>query len=387
MNLMGQAKRVSPHRATRNLGQHSQRTPCAPDFAALDPGCACCSLVGCQTRTIPDQRMRKIKAIRTNQEIRPDLKPGEGFPPNDENVEGVICTGDEYIVYETGDELPDSIKPKLRLLSEGLADDICLWRYMDFTKFYSLLSKRALYFPPGELLRSVEPYELRTPISLLQRMRKSADAVQNPPNARVDEFEWESSDERHHLEDIGILCWHVNNEENNALWKIYVGSGQGVAIRTTLGAIRKSLQYRRRTISGGLVEYIDYEYDTYIRIGSSSGYERIFHKAKFYEYEREFRMMYYFPDTLGKFKLHPETEALMDPIDLKMWKADAVVRREGFLQSVPFVPADLELLIHEVVVSPGSGSWFLQLVQSLVMEKISSAVTVRASKVDRWPDI
>jgi hypothetical protein len=62
-----------------------------------------------------------------------------------------------------------------------------------------------------------------------------------------------------------------------------------------------------RIITGDRVEYIDYETDTFKHHPSAVGFELEFHKAKFFEYEAEFRMVLYFNEDVREVVLaeHP----------------------------------------------------------------------------------
>ena len=54
-------------------------------------------------------------------------------------------------------------------------DDVVLWRYMDFTKFVSLLEKSALFFPRADKLG--DPFEGYWPISADEEQLSSSDAT------------------------------------------------------------------------------------------------------------------------------------------------------------------------------------------------------------------
>ena len=54
-------------------------------------------------------------------------------------------------------------------------DDTVLWRYMDFTKFVSLLEKSALFFPRADKLG--DPFEGYWPISADEEQLSSSDAT------------------------------------------------------------------------------------------------------------------------------------------------------------------------------------------------------------------
>lgn len=334
--------------------------------------------------------MRRIKAIKTESGIAPDWPAGQSFPPNDENVEGVVCNGEEYLIYETGDELPDSIKPKLHILRPELLDETVLWRYMDFPRLYSLITKSALFFTPGVILRSQEPYELRVPTALANANREAWTAIyqqQFPDDPeRVKEFQrLDQMGEDSLLYHWGISCWHINDRENNALWKVFVGNKEGVAIKTTIGALRRSLNCRGHYITADRVEYIDYDREGYKPHPNATGYEQIFHKARFFEYEHEFRVACMLERNFPGFELDSFLLANGSPERIQEEKKYLKDQGESFLRTVPFVPVDLNALIHEVVVGPGSGTWFYDLVATLVTNHLTAEIPIHPSIVNQWP--
>jgi|HubBroStandDraft_1064217.scaffolds.fasta_scaffold165307_2 hypothetical protein len=60
-----------------------------------------------------------------------------------------------------------------------------------------------------------------------------------------------------------ISCWHENDRESVAMWRLYVSGREGVALKTTVGRLRRVLAensetWRRPTI--GRVRYEDTNY-------------------------------------------------------------------------------------------------------------------------------
>lgn len=115
----------------------------------------------------------------------------------------------------------------------------------------------------------------------------------------------------------------------------------------------------------------------------------MFHKAKFFEYEKEFRIALSFSQSMiqfgyGSSRLIGEYGTLeeMESIRNEM-------RAEGddFLNNNAFVPVDLSGLIEEVVVGPNLGSWYHDLVEKLVRPAVSQDVLIRTSSIGRWQHV
>src|SRR6266700_7671483 len=92
--------------------------------------------------------------------------------------------------------------------------------------------------------------------------------------------------------DHGISCWHMNQDENFALWKIYVcddaghPTPQGLAIRTQVSALTVALRdaIQCNTLQAKIrpVTYVDHSRVTIL------DYEQVLcTKQSFYQYERE----------------------------------------------------------------------------------------------------
>lgn len=125
---------------------------------------------------------------------------------------------------------------------------------MDLAKFISLLSDKAIFFAAqnqfhdpleGHLPSSYEQAEYNQIIlPLLQQLELTKQILETNPT-------FNNSETHKDMEQIlasvvngknlgevvkkrfAISCWHINDYENEALWKIYTNQGQGIAIETT----------------------------------------------------------------------------------------------------------------------------------------------------------
>ena len=101
-----------------------------------------------------------------------------------------------------------------------------LWRYMDFTKLLSLIENRRLFFPRADQFD--DPYEgtwSRAGVELLRDGMRRNDL---PPQA-VDQFLKMTETLR---QEMFISCWFASEYESAAMWKLYLQSPEGIAIRT-----------------------------------------------------------------------------------------------------------------------------------------------------------
>lgn len=334
--------------------------------------------------------MKKVKIIVGEDGVgRPDIPAGQQFPPNDPNLVAVVGGEGEYVLYELGDEIPAEHRPKVHTLRE-LSDSTVVWRYMDFAKLYTLLSKQALYFTPGYILRGTDPYELRIPTktrieSREQMIRAYRKAFPEDDEGLLRILDGQDQD-FHVLYATGISCWHINEKENNALWRTFVGSGAGVAIKSTIGAIKDSIDTHRRYICMDQVEYIDYENESFKQHPSAIGFEQLFHKSSFYSYEQELRLVYTFPTVLKEQEIDPTVLSALPKEALDQICHQHRLTQEHLLSTVPYVPVNLSTLIHDVVVAPWSGPWLVEAVRNLHQTFGLSNVPIRQSRIDRFPE-
>lgn len=154
-------------------------------------------------------------------------------------------------------------------------ENVKIWRYLDFTKFVALLDKRALFFSRADQLG--DPFEgSYSQASVLERQNK----VQ-PADA---EFMKQVSQTMPKA--ILINCWHINEHESAAMWKLYLKSDEGIAIQSRYSRLKQSLQAAPEKVYIGKVNYIDYEVDI---VPPWNGFNPFLYKRKSFEHECELR--------------------------------------------------------------------------------------------------
>jgi len=218
-------------------------------------------------------------------------------------------------------------------------EGVTIWRYMDFTKFVSLLDTKRLYFARADKLG--DPFEGSLPRPnatngdwLLQYMTEPAQVV------RQANTEQRRKSNRSFVKWNAINCWHMNEGESAAMWKLYLKSEEGIAIRSTYRMLRDSIN-DPEPVRIGTVRYINYESDS---IQAGNMLVPFLHKRRSYEHEREIRAIV---------TRVPTEDAGVDPWDLP-----------GIIANGVGISVDLDRLVQGVQVAPGSEPWFLDLVKS-----------------------
>jgi hypothetical protein len=159
------------------------------------------------------------------------------------------------------------------------------------------------------------------------------------------------------VDSVGVMCWRMSTDENHAMWKIFLNSGEGVAIKTTVSDINESMSSDTNKFHFGKVNYIN---RANTEIGLTHVLDSVFTKSVHYNHEQEFRVITYKPISIDEeFFGHDNLNKVGD----------------GFKVNV-----DTKILINEIVVSPYSPSWFYELVKS-ICQKYSLSVPVTWSEI------
>ena len=231
-------------------------------------------------------------------------------------------------------------------------DSMKIWRYLDFTKFVSLLDTEKLFLCRADQLD--DPWE--GSIS-----RANLDAREEPEVKYLFLAQNELSDihkyARYHM---FISSWHLNEFESAAMWKLYLKSDEGIAIQSNLGDLKRSLDKSEIDVNIGKVEYIDYDKDI---ISESSIVYPFVHKRKSFEHEKEMRVLTWIlpPKVEGKWDLSKPNPNLGINVDI-----------------------DLNALINRVYVSPTAPRWFFDLTKS-IMKKYNVKKEVIMSDMTMGP--
>src|SRR4051794_3172724 len=102
-----------------------------------------------------------------------------------------------------------------------------VWRYLDLERLIALLSSRELIFPradsfrdefEGSVTRGVSEFWARNPISA-EMMARSREEFRRMAY---------------------VSCWHMNNSESEAMWRLYCPTNAGVALQTTYERLDRS---------------------------------------------------------------------------------------------------------------------------------------------------
>ncbi len=206
---------------------------------------------------------------------------------------------------------------------------------MGFAKFISTLDRRALFFARADKLE--DP---------LEGSLSKVNASLRPQiyQAVPDHIQDALASARQLMPRYTLVnCWYSSDYESNAMWEIYSGKGEGVAIKTDVASFVKSLG-GPDDIFVGKVVYEDYETAFIPDINFLHAFLR---KRKHFEYEKEVRALFQRIPSVADVNAGPH-ESPLEVCDVGI-----------------YVDVNLTELIKEVVVAPSAGDWFRELVESV----------------------
>lgn len=223
-----------------------------------------------------------------------------------------------------------------------------IWRYLDLSKFISLISEEALTFTRVDVLNDSFEGSYSKP---------SLDARDNIYSDIPHEKKKDLSNIYKRLRAFTFInCWHISEYESEAMWRLYLSSSEGIAIQSTYNRLNKSFnEPNNMNVVLGNVNYIDY---TNENMDLSNPLLAFFYKRKSFEYENELRAAFTkipmaeggfinlcdFDDDIGK------DFDIKKPLDNKIMK----------------LKVDLNILIEKIYVSPTSEDWFMDIIKSIV---------------------
>jgi hypothetical protein len=155
-----------------------------------------------------------------------------------------------------------------------------VWRYLDLAKFIWLLENRKLYLSRLDLLD--DPHEGSTPklLALLRNQQFSEWGA----NQLIEQMPSINKQAREYMY---INCWHLGNNESEAVWRLYCPNDSGVAIQTTYQNLIDSIASDSFCYIG-LVSYTDYESEIF---PPNNAFYPVMHKRISFSHEQEIRLV------------------------------------------------------------------------------------------------
>jgi hypothetical protein len=207
-----------------------------------------------------------------------------------------------------------------------------LFRYVDLAKFVSLLRSSSLFFARSDRLGdSFEGSMTRANLDFRPELYP-----------QMTDHDWRSMIRmRQAIRSWTFLnCWTAAPTESIAMWRLYVGGGNGLAIESSYTRLTQVLGYEKPVFVGA-VKYVNWDQRL---IPEGSTFAPFLYKRNGFEYEHEVRAM--IQDMPALPNMEPDWDRPVEP------------GRN--------VPVEVRHLITRVRLSPVSDPWYHEVVHSVI---------------------
>jgi hypothetical protein len=142
---------------------------------------------------------------------------------------------------------------------EQIDDHTVIWRYMDFVSFYAMLTTSTLFF--RRLDKHSDQFEGTLSDTTINKVIEYRKAFPDGTSKVAEEWAKHFAAGFQFMKSIVLCnCWTINDEENYALWRIYLnGNKEGIAIKSNGKRLKDSLQRNKYKIDFGKVIYDEKE--------------------------------------------------------------------------------------------------------------------------------
>jgi len=227
-----------------------------------------------------------------------------------------------------------------------------IWRYLDFTKFISILESRELHFTRVD--KFYDKFEGSGSKPYVQKrdegLKKLGEAIYRIMKPSMSRFYKEFR------KFVFVNCWDIKDYESAAMWNLYLKSNEGVAIQSTFNKLKTSFKDdKENAIFIGKVKYIDYSKDF---MNCKFFFEQALYKRKSFSHENELRLM-----TLRiPIKLKNGKIIVYDYVSDFQVKIGSPYYEGNMFENGVNIPTNLDILIEKIYVSPTAPEWFFNLV-------------------------
>jgi hypothetical protein len=226
-------------------------------------------------------------------------------------------------------------------VEEGLSHDEKLWRYMDLSKFISLLSTEKLWLARPDTF--TDSHEGKFPLAMKDSLDKIYAKLGPCPRTDINS-----------AEDFGrvlcrnayISCWHRNANENMVMWQIYGKDTNLVAIQTNVKSLKESLNDSKLNGLSFLLKNINYQNHSESKLENYT--IPFFIKRPHFEFEKETRIL----------------------LSTNLARTTSCETPLGHNCNI-----DTKTLIKEILVHPDSDEWFVNVIKEIASKyKIDAPV-------------
>lgn len=263
----------------------------------------------------------------------------------------------KYLVpeeYDTGTKFEDIIP----IPSDK---EVILWRYLDIAKLISLASQGKLHLTRADVFKDKHEGSITNPMLRAQKKQFKG----KPFNIEV------LSNWRKNLKECTFIsCWCIG-DESEAMWQLYCGEEQGVAITATYKDIEAALP--DSSFKMALIRYIDYQTEGW---AEGNYYYPFFHKRSAFVHEREVRIVRVATDQYDDGSMpasfsDPPTDAQRQQLEKERQLKVQLKAERGMGISIQL---DVINTIQEIVVHPDAPEWHYTVIEEVVKRFIPELI-------------
>ena len=230
------------------------------------------------------------------------------------------------------------------------SDNEKIWRYINLPKFLDLIQSKTLFFTRADIIRKMDKYEgsifTKKHLEFHDYLKNNPEEIITiAPNFTRKSKELLETDiilnnhnERIFIKQNFINCWHMNEFENFAMWKIY-SENFGVCIQSTYKDLSNCFvdeiwnpYNEKRRVYIGKVNYINRNEDF---ISQNNMFWPYIHKGKEFLYEKELRCIINESENKSEFKK---------------------------------IKINIDQLINKIYINPFSPDWFERLIKDVCLK-------------------
>jgi hypothetical protein len=243
------------------------------------------------------------------------------------------------------------------------ADETVITRYLDLTKFLSLISTSTLFLSRLDLME--DQYEGRITQGSIDKLRRWYDYAEKEGIIKHNTKTLEEIAEKNISDLIGFVeywrkmvlinCWTKFESESYALWKIFAKTDTGVIVKSSVRKLKDALKAEPKKLYLSEIKYYKKE-EGVEHIGNLTQY--VIHKNIAYQYENEIRLFY-----------NLDADISIHPVKFD-WGTQ---ENQGGVS----VKVDLDILIDAIILAPDCPRWFEDIIHSVCgMYNINKPVSI-----------
>ena len=252
-------------------------------------------------------------------------------------------------------------------IGRGERSNTKVWRYLDFSRFVSLIENKAIHFSHVSAFEDMydgifncldkdDHYDIKTNGEIVRieapfpgsRKAENSDSVK----------EFITLYHQVILRATGVSCWRIDDQESHGMWRIFVKTDEGLAIESSLEKLTGSVSVEEHRFMLGKVKYIDYAKQ---KIPIKHLMNAFFYKNRYFEHEKELRLICYRIDGVTSGPVAMPNYRPLPPGGLDL-------------------PVDVSKLINAIYVSPYAPKWFGDLVERM-LQRYGLDIPVCPSKI------